>query len=93
MRIEPFPLPQIGVFMNKTKTWNSNPTKETQFYMREVERVCSTAARNQNIKAEFLKSWIPERVGVKRAITSGGVPQELIDPFKNLWNEVVGYLA
>jgi len=93
MRIEPFPLPQIGVFMNKTKTWGGEPTKETKFYMREVERVCKQAATSQNIRAEFLKSWIPERVGVKRAITSGGVPKELVDPFKGLWNEVVGYLA
>ena len=92
MRIEPFPLPQIGVFMNKTKT-RVSPTKESLFYMREVERVCSEAARSQNIKAEFLDSWIPERVGVKRAITSGGVPGNLVDPFKTLWDEVVGYLS
>lgn len=92
MRIEPFPLPQIGVFMNKTKT-RVSPTKESLFYMREVERVCSEAAQSQNIKAEFLDSWIPERVGVKRAITSGGVPGNLVDPFKKLWDEVVGYLS
>ena len=61
--------------------------------MREVERVCKRAADSQNIRAEFLKSWIPERVGVKRAITSGGVPQELVDPFKRLWEEVVEYLV
>ena len=93
MRIEPFPLPKIGVFMNKSKTWGGSPTKETSFYMREVSRVCDNASKAENIRAEFLDSWIPERVGVKRAITSGGVPGELVDPFKNLWNEVVRYLA
>lgn len=93
MRIEPFPLPQIGVFMNKTKTWSGSPTKETQFYMREVERVCRNAAQTQSIRAAFLNSWIPERVAIKRAITSGGVPRELVEPFKSLWAEVVGYLA
>ena len=92
MRIEPFPLPRIGVFMNKTKTWGGSPTKESSFYMREVSRVCNKASQAENIHAEFLESWIPERVGVKRAITSGGVPRELVDPFKNLWKEVVGYL-
>ena len=51
------------------------------------------ASKAENIRAKFLESWIPERVGVKRAITSGGVPGELVDPFKKLWNEVVGYLA
>lgn len=92
MRIEPFPLPRIGVFMNKTKTWSGSPTRETRFYMREVERVCNDAAHSQNISAAFFESWIPERVGVKRAITSGGLPRELVDPFKNLWEEVVEYL-
>ena len=61
--------------------------------MREVKRVCNSAAQSQHIRADFMNSWIPERVGVKRAITSGGVPRELIDPFKKLWKEVVEYLA
>jgi chromosome partitioning protein len=93
MRIEPFPLPRIAVFMNKTKTYGPQPTKESAFYMREVARVCETASRSQNINARFLESWVPERVGVKRAITSGGVPRELVDPFKRLWTEVMGELA
>lgn len=93
MRIEPFPLPRIGVFMNKTKTWAGSPTKEGLFYMREVARVCEDAAKRQNIEARFLKSWIPERVGVKRAITGGGVPADLVDPFKRLWGEVLDSIA
>ena len=92
MRIEPFPLPRIGVFMNKTKTWRNAPTREALFYIREIERVCNDAAKQENIDATFLHSWIPERVGVKRAITAGGVPAELVDPFKNLWNEIVEYV-
>ena len=92
MRIEPFPLPKIGVFMNKTKTYAGSPTNEGRFYMREVARVCAQAAESQNIDATFFKSWIPERVGVKRAITSGGVPADLVEPFKALWQESVEYL-
>ena len=93
MRIEPFPLPKIGVFMNKAKTWSGTPTKETAFYIREVAQVCANASRHQGIQAKFFHTWIPERVGVKRAITGGGVPSELIDPFKRLWQEAVEYLA
>ncbi len=92
MRIEPFPLPKLGVFMNKTKTYSNSPTKESQFYMREVSRVCAEAAFKQNIQAKFFDSWIPDRVGVKRAITEGQVPRELVVPFKNLWTEIVGYI-
>jgi len=93
MRIEPFPLPKIGVFMNKTKTWASQPTKEAQFYMNEVARVCAEARKNQQIEAKFFNSWIPERVGVKRAITSGGVPFDLVEPFKALWSEALEYVG
>lgn len=92
MRIEPFPLPRIGVFMNKAKTYKEQPTRETSYYMREVERVCNQTAHSQNIEAKFLEAWIPERVGVKRAITSGGVPPELVNPFKVLWGEVMEYI-
>ncbi len=93
MRIEPFPLPRIGVFMNKARTWSGLPTKEAQFYMNEVARVCAEARKNQQIEAKFFKSWIPERVGVKRAIVSGGVPYDLVDPFKALWSEALDYVG
>jgi len=92
MRIEPHPLPHIGVFMNKTKTYAGAPTNESSFYMREIERVCTQAAEQQQVQAKFFKSWIPERVGVKRAITSGGVPADLVDPFKRLWKEAVDWI-
>lgn len=92
MRIEPHPLPNIGVFMNKTKTYAGAPTNESSFYMREVERVCAQAAEKQQVQAKFFKSWIPERVGVKRAITSRGVPADLVDPFKKLWKEAVDWI-
>jgi chromosome partitioning protein len=93
MRIEPFPLPRIGVFMNKTKPYGGQPTKESQFYMREVKSVCQRAAKAQKVQAQFFDAWIPERVGIKRAITGGGVPYDLVDPFKNLWTEIVGYVS
>lgn len=92
MRIEPFPLPRIGVFMNKAKTWGGQPTKEAGFYMREVQRVCEAAAQGQHIETRFFDAWIPERVGVKRAITSGGVPPELVLPFKQLWTEALNFM-
>jgi chromosome partitioning protein len=92
MRIEPHPIPRIAVFMNKAKTWANYPTKEVQFYMREVEGVCKRVAAEQKIRAKFLPAWIRERVGIKRAITGGGVPQEVVPDFQNLWRASVEYL-
>jgi chromosome partitioning protein len=93
MRIEPYPLPKIGVFMNKTKTHGGKPTKESQFYMDEVRKVCQEAQRTQNIQTRFFETWIPERVGLKRAITSGAVPAELVQPFQKLWKEALDYVG
>lgn len=93
MRIEPHPIPKIGIFMNKAKTWANSPTKEVRFYMREVERVCSDVARSQKIDAQFFNSVVRERVGIKRAITGGGVPPDLVSDFQSLWRECVAYLA
>jgi chromosome partitioning protein len=92
MRIEPHPIPKIGVFMNKAKTYANSPTREVRFYMREVERVCSEAAQRQKIDARFFKSFVRERVGIKRAITGGGVPAELVSDFQDLWRECVDYI-
>lgn len=91
MRIEPHPIPKIAVFMNKTKT-KVTPTKEAKFYMREVQKACEDASAKQKIKVKFLNSWVRERVGIKRAITGGGVPSDLVDDFKRLWNECVEYI-
>lgn len=93
MRIEPHPLPAIGVFMNKTKTFGRDPsggwrpTTESAFYMREVGRVCEEASKREKIEVRFLESFVRERVGIKRAITGGGVPADLVPDFTSLWQE------
>jgi chromosome partitioning protein len=92
MRIEPHPLPKIGVFMNKAKTWAIQPTKEVQFYIRELRRVCERAVQSQKVEARFFDSVVRERVGIKRAITGGGVPDDMVVDFQNLWRECVEYL-
>lgn len=92
LRIEPHPLPKIGVFMNKAKTWSNYPTKEVQFYMNQLNRVCEETAAAQKIDARFFDSYIRERVGIKRAITGGGVPSDMVGDFQNLWRDCVEYL-
>lgn len=93
LRIEPHPIPKIGVFMNKAKTWSNRPTNEVQFYMRELKRICQEGAANQNIDVRFFDSYIRERMAIKRAITGGGVPTEVVSDFRDLWKECTGFLA
>jgi chromosome partitioning protein len=93
MRIEPHPTPQIAVFMNKTKTYGNSPTKETSFYMRQIEHICKRASSEHNIKAAFFEgAWVRDRVGIKRAITGGGVPPDLVGDFQRLWDACLGVL-
>ncbi|MGJ4897489.1 ParA family protein [Bradyrhizobium oligotrophicum] len=93
MRIEPHPTPQIAVFMNKTKTYGNLPTKETAFYMREIEQICNRARKDHGIRAMFFSdAWVRERVGIKRAITGGGVPLDLVGDFQGLWKACMGVL-
>lgn len=91
MRIEPHPTPQIAVFMNKTKTYAESPTKETAFYMRQIEQICDRARKEHGIRAAFLSdAWVRDRVGIKRAITGGGVPADLVKDFQRLWDACLG---
>ncbi len=93
MRIEPHPTPQIAVFMNKTKTYANAPTKETAFYMRQIDQICERTSKSQGIRATFFNdAWVRERVGIKRAITGGGVPPELVKDFQGLWQACLGVL-
>jgi len=91
-RIEPYPIPKIGVFMNKAKPYGDKFTKETEFYWNEVKGICNRAAKNNNLKVKTFDTKIPDRVAIKRAITANGVPNELISPFRNLWTEINQYL-
>lgn len=91
-RIEPYPIPKIGVFMNKAKTYGSRFTQETEYYWNEVKGICNRAAQQNNLQVKIFDTKIPERVAIKRAITANGVPNDLVLPFKNLWTEINQYI-
>lgn len=92
LRIEPFPIPKIAVFMNKAKPYAGNMTKESQFYWNRVQKVCSQAASKAGMKVKCLDTPIYDRVGIKRAVRSGGIPNEFVSDFKNLWKGITEFL-
>lgn len=92
MRIEPHPLPKIGVFMNKAKTYRNVPTQEAMAYARDVERVCRDASSRTGVQAKYFSAYVRDRVGIRRAITGGGVPTDMVPDFQSLWRETVEYL-
>jgi chromosome partitioning protein len=86
-RIEPWPHPKIGVFMNKAKLFRGNLTRETEMYWGESRRVCEEKKR-QDFLIEAWDSFIPERVDIKRAIPGGRFPADYETYFSNLWDNV-----
>lgn len=95
MRIEPFPVPKIGVLMNKAKP-STRPdlrkySKETMRYWEDAERIADHVSNNENLKVRCFSEMIPDRVAIKRAIQEG-IPTELQVPFKNLWKEVEAFV-
>ncbi len=86
-RIQPWPEPKIGVFMNKAKLYKNNLTRETNQYWGASKIVCDDK-RRAGIDIETYDSYIPERVDIKRAIPGRRFPVDFEDNFAKLWNNV-----
>jgi len=95
MRIEPFPVPKIGVFMNKAKRAGGASVRkysqETERYLGDARDVVRTAIKKQSLKAKVFETTIPDRVGIKRAVQEG-IPTELKKPFLDLWQEIEAFI-
>ena len=95
MRIEPFPIPRIGVLMNRAKKPGGSSMRrysnETQRYLDDAADVLSKITTKQNLKTKLFNTTVPDRVGMKRAIQEG-MPADLTDVFDRLWKEVGGFL-
>jgi chromosome partitioning protein len=92
MQIEPLPVPKIGVFMNKAKPYGGGMTKESRFYWDSVKDVCNQVSKKSGIKIRCFESPIYDRVKIKRAVTTGGVPAEFVNDFKLLWKNIETFI-
>lgn len=96
IRIEPYPLPKIGVFMNKAKKPGGSSTKrfsnETQRYLDDAAEVLERVTKQYNLDAKLFNTAILDRVGMKRAIQEG-IPSESRGQFQALGNEIYTYLG
>lgn len=95
VRIEPLPVPRIGVFMNRAKRPGGSSTKrfsnETQRYLDDARLVLRRVASENGLKARMFDTAIFDKVGMKRAIQEG-MPREFRDQFSALWQEVRRFL-
>ncbi|MCX8089820.1 MAG: AAA family ATPase [Verrucomicrobiae bacterium] len=88
LRIEPFPLPTVGVFMNKAG-WRPNTGlfRETRLYIERCKAVCEEW-QTRGARVFWLNTFIPDRVDVKRAIHYGGWAQRYTGDFEKLFKEI-----
>jgi chromosome partitioning protein len=95
MRIEPFPVPKIGVFMNRAKKPGGSSLKrysnETQRYLDDASYVLNRVSAERGLKVKLFESPIFDRVGMKRAIQEG-MPSDCKAQFQSLWNEIQSFL-
>jgi chromosome partitioning protein len=94
-RIEPFPVPKIGVFMNRAKPPGGSSVKrfsnETQRYLDDAKFVLNKVATANGLNARLFDTAIFDRVGMKRAIQEG-MPRDYNEQFSALWNEVQTFI-
>lgn len=87
-RIQPHPLPRMGVFANRARTWAKQPTKAAQVWINDVREACADATDKQNnLEVFFMNTWIPARASLRDAITNRMTPDELVHNFNSLWAE------
>lgn len=92
-RIKPHPLPKIGVFANRARTYARQPTRLAQGWIDEVREACTQVSGQQQLDVHYFDSWIPDRAAIRDAITNRQTPDELVQEFQDLWDEAKGILS
>jgi chromosome partitioning protein len=94
-RIEPFPVPKIGVFMNRAKRPGGKSVKrfsnETQRYLDDAKLVLSKVATANGLKARLFDTAIFDFVRMKRAIQEG-MARDFNEQYSALWKEVQSFV-
>jgi len=89
--IQPHPLPRLGVFANRVRTWRG-PTRLAQAWIGDVGSACEQAKASSGLDVEFMETWIPDRASLRDAITNRRTPPELDQEFRSLWSEAASML-
>lgn len=94
-RIEPFPVPKIGVFMNRAKRPGGKSAKrfsnETQRYLDDARLVLGKVATANGLNARLFDTAIFDFVRMKRAIQEGMAP-DFNEQYSALWKEVQSFV-
>ena len=92
-RIQPSPLPSLGVFANRVRTYAKQPTYAAQNWMNRVRKTCDDVSKQVDRDIHFIDEWIPDRASLRDAITRRSTPTEFVDDFNSLWTEAENILG
>jgi chromosome partitioning protein len=94
--VQPWPEPKIAVFMNRARGryagGHFSAFNETDYFYRQLTTEANSLSKQNIAKIDVLKTLIPERAGVRQAISFGGFPVQFRQEFQSLWNEVKALL-
>ena len=91
-RIQPHPLPRLGVFANRARTYAGQPTRLARAWIDDVRDACIQARKSNHLEVRYMNTWIPDRTSLRDAITDRQTPSELVDEFRSLWEEANNFL-
>ena len=91
-QIQPHPLPCLGVFANRARTWARQPTNAARAWISDVRAACSQAGGDNSLDVRFMDAWVPDRASLRDAITDRKTPPELEHNFRALWDEAKSML-
>ena len=86
-RIQPWPNPELAVFMNKADWRGGRLTRESQFFLNQVNGK-ALELQQQGTDIRPLKTFIPMRAAIRKSISFGGFPEEFRPFIAELWKEV-----
>ena len=91
-RIQPHPVPRLGVFANRARTYAQEPTRAAQAWIDDVKEACEQSTVQNNLNVSFMETWVPDRASLRDAITNRKTPFELEGTFNALWKEAKSML-
>ncbi len=80
--------PTFIVFMNRAKLFRGQLTKESQQFLNDANIVAGMISEKRMPVSVFNDSFIPERVGIKRALAGQVLPPDLETCFAELWDKI-----
>jgi hypothetical protein len=92
-RIQPWPDPNILVFMNKAGYRSDiGLFRETRTFMGFIEDAANELNAGGSCVNFLREPYVPFRAAIRKSISFGGFPEELRPSIANLWTAVQAHL-